>query len=131
MKNKGRRHKATNANCKGFFTGITRAITSMGRGTLERGVSKKYTKKKWSITMNIIDLDAIITSKRNLPGGFDGEKMYSYAEVRAMIKETAHQALVLASENAKTKLIQQHYEAGGAIEVVDKKSILDVEKLIK
>jgi len=53
MKNKGRRHKSgrgpvSNGNCKGALSGITRDITSMGKGTFERGESKKWLKKKWS-----------------------------------------------------------------------------------
>jgi hypothetical protein len=56
MKNKGRRHKAGSdselsgiCNCKGWLTPYTRDITKMGKGPFYvRGVSKKFTKKKWS-----------------------------------------------------------------------------------
>lgn len=60
MKNKGRKHKVGNAygengfngigNSKGSLVAITRDIHKMnGRSPfMETGVSKKYTKQKWS-----------------------------------------------------------------------------------
>ena len=56
MKNKGRRHKAGHSedmsgigNCKGVLVSDTRDIRKMGKSPFyTRGVSKKFTKKKWS-----------------------------------------------------------------------------------
>lgn len=57
MKNKGRKHKAGNGandfagigNCKGALVSDTRDIHKMGHSPFyTRGVSKKFTKKKWS-----------------------------------------------------------------------------------
>lgn len=51
MKNKGRRHLATDGNCKGFLTFLTRDISKNSRGKdldFMTGVSKKFMKKKWS-----------------------------------------------------------------------------------
>lgn len=49
MKNKGRRHKASNGNCKGYLVYLTRPIESMGKNTdgLE-GYSKRFIKSKWA-----------------------------------------------------------------------------------
>jgi hypothetical protein len=55
MKNKWRKHKAGSGdlhgigNCKGALVADTRDIHKMGKGAFyERGVSKKFTKKKWA-----------------------------------------------------------------------------------
>ena len=57
MKNKGRKHKAGSnsndfagiGNCKGVLVADTRDIRKMGKNPFyERGVSKKFTKRKWS-----------------------------------------------------------------------------------
>ncbi len=57
MKNKGRKHKAGSningfagiGNCKGLLVADTRDIRKMGKNPFyEIGVSKKFTKKKWS-----------------------------------------------------------------------------------
>lgn len=50
MRNKERKHKATNGNCKGFLTFLTRGITKMGSSLeiTDKNGAKKYMKKKWS-----------------------------------------------------------------------------------
>lgn len=71
--------------------------------------------------MDTIDLDAILRE-----GGFSGGMSPATKSLtkRAMIK-AVNQALVLASEKAETT------EDSAGNKVVDKQSILDVERLIK
>jgi len=45
MKNKGRRHLAKSANCKGLLTHLTRSIESMSSNGQVQGT---FDKKKWS-----------------------------------------------------------------------------------
>lgn len=45
MKNKGRRHLAKSANCKGLLTHLTRPIESMSSNGQSKG---SFDKKKWS-----------------------------------------------------------------------------------
>lgn len=68
---------------------------------------------------NKIDLNAIIEKHKD-------HHSSSHKSVRIMMREAIHQALVLASQNAKT--LMEEYEPYWF--VVDKRSILDVEKLI-
>lgn len=46
MKNKGRKHKGTTANCKGLLMGLTRSITKMA--SRNKSNFTKFDKKKWS-----------------------------------------------------------------------------------
>ena len=48
MKNKGRKHLTTSANCKGCLVGITRPITSMGSGRFKHNSSNKKIQKWWN-----------------------------------------------------------------------------------
>jgi hypothetical protein len=77
--------------------------------------------------MNTIDLDAIMDSKNVDENGF------SYDTVKWLMKETAKQALVLASENATATAHENphDYGAGDLWATVNKQSILDIEKLIR
>ena len=45
MKNKGRRHLASSANCKGHLTHLTRPIESMSSNGNAQG---SFDKKKWT-----------------------------------------------------------------------------------
>jgi hypothetical protein len=82
--------------------------------------------------MDKIDLDAIINAHPKFglfnPTGTIGE------DIRAMLKEAIHQALVLASEKAQVYYAKHDSTTQpGTISItvkVDKQSILDVEKLI-
>jgi hypothetical protein len=74
--------------------------------------------------MNTIDLDAIINSNPMTAI----LSVVHKDRIKMLIADGIHQALVLASENAKVTAYdyepdQRHY--------VDKQSILDTEKLIK
>ena len=75
--------------------------------------------------MNKIDLDAII--KEN----FGCEATFGVHHMKIVMREAIHQALVLASRNAKSfcEEVYQNHEYH-YIYTLDKKSILDVEKLI-
>lgn len=48
MKNKGRKHMANSANCKGCLTFITRPIESMAAGGKPSKASRKWIQKKWN-----------------------------------------------------------------------------------
>jgi hypothetical protein len=76
--------------------------------------------------MDKIDLDAIMDSKNVDENGF------SYDTVKWLMKETARQALVLASE--KAVITRELRMPDGSFRIgtkrVSKQSILDVEKLI-
>lgn len=54
MKNKGRIHKTTSMNCKGWLTHLTRPVESMasrhnnGSPGFLPGASSKFNKRKWS-----------------------------------------------------------------------------------
>lgn len=78
--------------------------------------------------MDKINLDNIIEKTENEREDYDLSTNF----MKVCMKEVAHQVLVLASENA---IIKGEYkiaiEGNGFIEhIVDKQSILDIEKLI-
>jgi hypothetical protein len=75
---------------------------------------------------NKIDLDAIITDHQRNQSGFRQLWLNTedWTSVKELMKETALQALVLASEKA-TCMYASNIEP-----YVEKQSILDVEKLI-
>lgn len=72
--------------------------------------------------MNDIDLDAISELAHHK---YPLSKHGNYIREYAMMKQAIHQALVLASENTEIT-----YDSAGN-QMVNKQSILDVEKLIK
>lgn len=74
-----------------------------------------------------IDLDAIIEEEGKNPY-YEGDVPYTFAT--ECMKKAIHQALVLASRKAIAGCIHDHRDGGGMIAIVDKQSILDVEKLI-
>lgn len=83
--------------------------------------------------MDKIDLDAIFRDVSAKPLPNVNKVPQSYYKV--MMKEAIHQALVLASEKAKTKQVRKKYEDTKGdyyyiADIVDKESILDIEKLI-
>lgn len=75
--------------------------------------------------MDKIDLDAIINMEVVSP------QRNSFTATRTnlhnLMKEAINQALVLASENAK---VDEQYDGMHSHPIVDKQSILDVDKLI-
>ncbi len=73
-----------------------------------------------------IDLDAIIKKAENERE----EWLLDDSFMKLCMKEAIHQTLVLASEKAVAGCIHDHRDGGGMIAVVDKQSILDVDKLI-
>jgi hypothetical protein len=77
--------------------------------------------------MDQIDLDAIISKMEDEREDYDLSNDF----MKVCMKEAIHQALVLASEKATATAILTHYDHNSYIGVVDKQSILDVEKLIK
>lgn len=74
--------------------------------------------------MEKIDLDAIINTTY--------ETSFGRAEVYKFMKEAINQALILASERARTTTepYNDWSEEGGTMYVVDKPSILNVNKLV-
>lgn len=80
--------------------------------------------------MNTIDLDAIFNDKNTL--GSAAVPKHLISPIREAMIEACKQTLVLASENARTKAMESyHHHEYHYDQVVDKQSILDVEKLIK
>lgn len=78
-----------------------------------------------------IDLDAIIN--KIMAENMDVDLWMNdkeYNVLRSLMKESAHQALVLASEMANIVYKFGEFNTGKFIVIVDKQSILDVEKLI-
>lgn len=87
--------------------------------------------------MNTIDLDAIIDNSDKVIGDSDqsGTEILTFyrKDLKTFVKSIIHQALVLASESAKTidgkRRLDGTLEAG--VRVVDKQSILAVLDMIK
>lgn len=90
--------------------------------------------------MNKIDLNTII-DKVILPANYVFDEQYNrcihLSDAKLLVKESIHQALKLASENATTKQISSgeigflpSFRGTDKKTVVDKQSILDIEKLI-
>lgn len=86
--------------------------------------------------MDKINLDAIITTVSPILDEFlnNPDVQYIRIQVKNMMKEAIHQALVLASEKVKPAFRElKNTEKGWPGKIwsgIDKQSILDVEKLI-
>jgi hypothetical protein len=76
--------------------------------------------------MEKIDLDAIIDGVYKSRGDYS----YSREAIKSMMRRAIHQALVLASEKATATSVFEHYDHNSQIAIVNKQSILDVERMI-
>jgi hypothetical protein len=81
--------------------------------------------KSDSKNMNI-DLEAILRKMLRDRGWPADQEIDRKPLIMSFAKEIARQALVIASENAKT----QTDTNGASLSMIDKQSILDVEKII-